>query len=156
MDNFYLETQVTPYSDTSFGAISLYVFSGTAPFTYLLNGDTTSSQISGLEAGSYTVTVIDGNGCIQEETIVIQNLSTLNINEQLIQLYPNLIASGENINITGVSQFNHLIVYNSEGKKVTLVMLHDHGKVLSSDALYLEPGVYYFIIKNRCCKFVVI
>jgi hypothetical protein len=79
MDNFYLETQVSPYSDTSFGAISLYVFGGTAPFTYLLNGDTTSSQISGLEVGSYTLTVIDGNGCIQEETIAIQNQSTLGI-----------------------------------------------------------------------------
>ena len=79
IDNFYLETQVSPYSDTSFGAISLYVFGGTAPFTYLLNGDTTSSQISGLEVGSYTLTVIDGNGCIQEETIAIQNQSTLGI-----------------------------------------------------------------------------
>ena len=59
MDNFILETQISAYSDTSFGAISLYVFGGTAPFTYLLNGDTTSNQISGLEAGSYTITVID-------------------------------------------------------------------------------------------------
>lgn len=82
MDNFILETQISAYSDTSFGAISLYVFGGTAPFTYLLNGDTTSNQISGLEAGSYTITVIDGNGCIQEETIVIQNLSTLGIHSE--------------------------------------------------------------------------
>ena len=114
MDNFYLETQVSPYSDTSFGAIYLYVFGGTAPFTYLLNGDTTSSQISGLEAGSYTVTVIDGNGCIQEETIAIQNQSTLGIENENMS-FSISIGNREAKLFTSISQIESISLFSMSG-----------------------------------------
>ncbi|HNW90091.1 MAG TPA: T9SS type A sorting domain-containing protein [Bacteroidales bacterium] len=45
---------------------------GTAPFTYSLNGGTfQSSNIFAVTAGTYTVVVIDANGCTTSETIIL-------------------------------------------------------------------------------------
>ena len=72
IDNFYLEAQTTPFTDTAFGSLTLYVFGGTQPFTYILDGDTITAYTTGLDAGTYQLIVTDAAGCIQEETVVIQ------------------------------------------------------------------------------------
>ncbi|WP_161622665.1 T9SS type B sorting domain-containing protein [Cesiribacter andamanensis] len=45
------------------GAISLVIEGGEAPYTYLWNTGATTQNLSGLAAGSYTVTVTDALGC---------------------------------------------------------------------------------------------
>jgi gliding motility-associated-like protein len=47
------------------------VTGGTSPYTYSWNGGQTTSTISNLAAGSYTVTVKDANNCTQPETVVV-------------------------------------------------------------------------------------
>ncbi|MBL0054312.1 MAG: T9SS type A sorting domain-containing protein [Bacteroidetes bacterium] len=50
---------------------------GSIPYTYLWNNGATTSTITGLSAGSYTVTVTDAKGCTKNGTyIVIQGSST--------------------------------------------------------------------------------
>lgn len=48
---------------TSNGSISTTVTGGTAPYTYLWSNSATSSSVSGLPAGTYSVTVTDNKGC---------------------------------------------------------------------------------------------
>ncbi|MBK6901843.1 MAG: choice-of-anchor L domain-containing protein [Saprospirales bacterium] len=54
------------------GAINLSVGGGTLVYSYLWNTGDTIQDISGLTAGTYTVTVTDSNGCTESATAVIQ------------------------------------------------------------------------------------
>ncbi|MBK7944299.1 MAG: gliding motility-associated C-terminal domain-containing protein [Flavobacteriales bacterium] len=45
------------------GAIDVSMVSGTAPYSYAWSNGATSEDISGINGGSYTVAVTDGNGC---------------------------------------------------------------------------------------------
>lgn len=48
----------------STGSVDLYHSGGTSPFTYLWSNTQVTQSISGLAAGSYSVTVTDGNNCL--------------------------------------------------------------------------------------------
>ena len=45
------------------GELSVSVVGGTAPYTYLWNNGATTSSVSGLSMGTYSVIVTDANGC---------------------------------------------------------------------------------------------
>lgn len=63
----------TPVSCTGMqnGAILAVVNGGTAPYSYLWNTGSTQQNLTGLGAGTYTVTVTDGNGCTNQYTTQI-------------------------------------------------------------------------------------
>ncbi len=56
---------------TSTGSINLTVTGGTTPYTYLWSNGATSRDLNGLIAGTYSVTVTDGNGCTVTKSIAI-------------------------------------------------------------------------------------
>ncbi len=55
------------------GSININASGGTAPYNYLWNNNATTSEITGLCAGQYSVTVTDANGCnFQMDTSLIE------------------------------------------------------------------------------------
>lgn len=55
------------------GSITEFAYGGTSPYSYLWNTGATSSSISSLASGSYTVTITDANLCTRQRTSVITN-----------------------------------------------------------------------------------
>jgi len=60
------------------GSASVSVSTGTAPYTYVWSsGGTAGTTLSGILAGTYTVTIIDAGSCSATQTVVVSNSSTL-------------------------------------------------------------------------------
>ena len=53
--------------------------SGTAPYLYSIDGGATqvSETFSGLAEGSYTVTIVDDNGCTEDVPVIITEPATI-------------------------------------------------------------------------------
>jgi len=60
---------------SSNGSATVTPSGGTGAYTYLWNNNQTAQNATGLNAGSYTVTITDNNGCTQINTISITQLT---------------------------------------------------------------------------------
>ncbi len=64
------QTNVTCFGGNN-GAIDITVSGGTLPYTYTWSPNGITQNLSGLSAGTYTVTVTDGNSCTKVLTVTI-------------------------------------------------------------------------------------
>ena len=72
--------------DSCDGWISVLISSGAPPFTYNWSNGGTTQTITGLCAGTYTVTVTDNSNCISISTITLLQPNELLSNAQLVNL----------------------------------------------------------------------
>ncbi|NBO50112.1 MAG: hypothetical protein EBU80_10400 [Chitinophagia bacterium] len=63
-------TNLKCFKDSS-GSIDITVSGGTVSYSFVWSNGKTTEDISGLAAGTYTVTVTDNNGCSVKETFVV-------------------------------------------------------------------------------------
>ena len=69
-------TGLDDYCLDNVGQVSVSVGGGTSPYTYLWDdpGSSTTATVSGLGAGTYSVTVTDANGCSDSCSVSITNI----------------------------------------------------------------------------------
>ncbi|MEO5643482.1 MAG: gliding motility-associated C-terminal domain-containing protein [Bacteroidia bacterium] len=68
---------------------------GVGPYTYLwMPGSQTTNSISGLCAGSYTLTVTDANSCVQNQTVIITQPNPLTVTINATQISCNAVCNG--------------------------------------------------------------
>ncbi len=128
-DNPVLTPLVTPtFCNQSDGAASVLVTGSVMPYTYLWSDGSTGTGITGIVAGSYSVTVTGANGCTASIPINVPN-NTVNITITPT-ITPNTICVGPgNGAISITTQPPGLIVNWSTGQT-------------SNDIGPLEPGSY--------------
>ena len=67
------------------GSINMNVSGGLAPFTYTWSNGSSNEDVIGLTAGSYTLTVVDVNGCSESHTMTVGSSSgTLAIQNAIV------------------------------------------------------------------------
>jgi subtilisin-like proprotein convertase family protein len=84
------------------GAIDVTTSGGTAPYTFSWSSGQTTEDLSGMAAGTYTLTITDDNGCIYSEDITISTLPGINIS--LVSTTNEVCSQGNgaiDINVTG-------------------------------------------------------
>ncbi len=62
------------------GSIAITINNGVAPFTYNWSDGASTEDRSGLEAGSYTLSVTDANGCTREKSFNVTQPTALTLN----------------------------------------------------------------------------
>ena len=68
-----------PGCDGSTGNIDLSVSGGTAPYTYSWSNGSFSQNLANVPAGTYSVTVVDINGCQMKANATIENIDNISI-----------------------------------------------------------------------------
>lgn len=69
----YTVTQIIPSSNTKGSIVLTDITGGTAPYSYLWSTGATTSDITDLDAGTYSVTITDDNGCTNTYSFSIYN-----------------------------------------------------------------------------------
>jgi hypothetical protein len=90
---FTSQFTTSPVTDTALGSVNIFTWGGQSPFTFLLDGDTLSNSIGGLNEGQYTVTIIDALGCTDSLSFTIPNNSTATLSE--IENEPTIVYYNE-------------------------------------------------------------
>lgn len=134
---------ITTTANVNAGNIDITVTGGTPPYTYLWSTGSINQDITVSNAGTYTLTVTDINGCTKTHTEVITGASEININA--INIYPNPTKGV--INVTNAERAN-IYVYNIIGDVVSSV--EDASNLVSIDISNLAEGSYIVkIVSNK-------
>lgn len=112
---------ISPTLGQSNGSITALPQGGSAPFNYMWDNGETSSTISDLPAGSYSVTVTDINGCTAMATVMIGTILNTDFLDKNLRLTisPNPFSDQLDLSFDLV-QTNHLSfsIINANGKIV--------------------------------------
>lgn len=104
--DFNVSAQITPVAclGDATGSINLTVSGATPGYTYAWSNGAVTQDLTGLEAGDYTVTITDANGCTYVETFTVGTNSAVTITGVASAADCNGEASGDvNITVSGGS-----------------------------------------------------
>ncbi|MEM8909015.1 MAG: T9SS type A sorting domain-containing protein, partial [Bacteroidota bacterium] len=143
-----------PTSSTSNdGTIVLTTVGGIPPYQYSIDGGQTlqaSTIFGGLGPDTYEAYVIDGNGCVSRQTIVLdfQTSTTNFVVGQSIEVFPNPTEGVFRINISGLERndvFLQLEIFDAQGKMVQTSQLVKYDGVYTAQVSLMaySQGVYF-------------
>lgn len=127
------------------GQITVTVSGGVEPYTYSWDTGETTDDLFDLEAGTYTLTVTDANGCTAVFVYVVDSqLGIEDVADNTLVIYPNPASDELRIaNPSGV-QINGIKLYNSIGQIVL-----DEVPTGNDPVVYLSDiasGMYYVVL----------
>ncbi|MBT6745292.1 MAG: T9SS type A sorting domain-containing protein, partial [Flavobacteriales bacterium] len=107
-----------------------------------------NDYIFGLSAGSYTVTVTDGSGCVATATAIVSEPLSIGELDNSIELllYPNPNNGTFVVSISKEGNYN-VVVRNVIGQTKENVDLNGTNKEISLNSI--EAGIYFVTIKSE-------
>lgn len=128
------------------GSAQISALGGNAPYTYSWSNGTTSNQNSGISAGSYSVTVMDTNGCTVQNSVVLNEPTELQISTNVTSNF-----NGYPISCTGANDGSAMV--NGNGGTAPYTILWSNGDT-SLTTNNLSAGTYFVTVTdaNGCSK----
>jgi len=142
----------TPPGPTNdMGTAAANVIGGTPSYSYIWSNGQTTQLATGLAAGTYTVDIIDANGCVVSDTVTIWNPTAVDEIESLtlFELYPNPSNGIFTVNL----EFNavedvEFTIYTILGQQLMNVSLRGSSLFLPVDLSYAAAGSYVVSVKS--------
>lgn len=133
------------------GGATANAMGGTSPYTYIWSNAATTSSVTGLVAGTYTVTVTDANSCSASNTVSITEPSSLSFSMSFIEPLCNGDANGS-ADVSqvsgGVSPYTFLwntsatvpLVVNIGAGTYTVTVTDNNGNTAVDSVVVTEPA----------------
>ncbi len=116
-----VSAMVTPAIFGADGAIDINVSGASSPYTYSWDNNATTPNLSNLDGGTYVLTITDSLGCTYTDSIVVNSLVGLAINDlNNVQIFPN--PSNGQFFIVGPA-LHSVELYNQFGQRVALQLM---------------------------------
>ena len=131
-----IDTIVPARCGNANGSAGVNVTGGTSPYTYLWSNGASTSSISGLNGGTYTVTVTDSKLCTANRTLVVNNTPSLVIS---IDTIIHVKCAGQN---TGV------IKVNVTGGSGALTYTWTPSQIGTDSIFNLASGTYKLVVRD--------
>ena len=141
-------TVINDFCALANGSISIVAAGGTQPYQYRWSNNATGSELTGLSAGAYTLTLTDMNGCIKKLPVNVIDSSC-----PPIIIHDGISPNGDGINDTWVIEriqdypANEVKVFDKWGDQVfeATNYKNDWGGTWKNGLL--PDGTYYYLIK---------
>lgn len=122
-DEIILNATVTNELQGNDGSIDLTINGGVPSYTTIWSNGISTEDQTNLSAGTYEVTIVDGNGCMNSLEVIVLSNQTSNISEQSainMTVFPNpsmgnaTVKWNEEMEQLTVTDYNGRIVYRKE------------------------------------------
>lgn len=142
--------QITQELTPNGGGIQISATGGTGNLVYVLNGTDTSSTgiFPNLVSGSYTIQIVDDNGCISQTTAIIYSfVDNEDIDAISVQIFPNPVINELNIKGLPVKSQANIEIMDVKGSII-------HSKQMNIESVFtistkeLKSGVYFIRITH--------
>jgi hypothetical protein len=147
--SFTVDDEVLPEGYN--GAVDLTVTAGVAPFVYLWNTGETTEDLTGLQAGTYTVVVTDSAGCVAEAEATVKVREVTGVYD--LTSYPNPFAEITRILYALPEGAEvEISIWDVSGKKLFVIEARSAEKgahTFEWARRNLRDGVYYLKMRSR-------